>query len=72
MEIKDCCPLLLLSCVRVIEAWAAISFEENSGRHLISYKFLEDRLVGIVELFADTLQNFVRFQVVILQKTVRF
>jgi hypothetical protein len=39
----------------VIEAWAAISFEENSGRDFIPFKFLEDRLVGIVELFADTL-----------------
>jgi hypothetical protein len=56
LEIKDC-PLLLLSCVKVIEAWAAISFEEKFGRDLIPSKFLEHRLVGIVGLFDDTLKR---------------
>jgi hypothetical protein len=31
--------------VRVIEAWAAISFEEKCGRDLIPSKFLENMLV---------------------------
>jgi hypothetical protein len=43
------------SCVKVIGAWAAISFEEKCGRDLIPSKFLEDRLVGIVRLFGDIL-----------------